>query len=155
MRLKDGMDNAEPSTNGVSASNLYRLGSMLEDEEYMKLARRTTNAFNTEMTQHPFLFTTLMSSVVAGRLGIKSVVICGEGPGVDAAVCKSRLRLKPNTTVTRLGGDAKSEWLRSRNQLMAAMKPDRPSVQVCEGGVCKDELEAADAEKVLRGDSTD
>lgn len=152
MRLKDGMDNAEPSTNGVSASNLYRLGSMLEDEDYTKLARRTCNAFSTEMTQHPFLFTTMMGSVVAGRLGMKSVVICGQGPDVDAAVSKSRLRLKPNTTVTRLGGGAKSEWLKVRNKLVASMKPEKPSVQVCEGGLCKEELQAADAEKVLSGE---
>ena len=150
LRLKDGMDNAEPSTNGVSASNLYRLGSLFEDESYTALARRTCTAFATEMTQHPFVFTTMMSSVVAGRLGVRSVVICGEGEDVDAAVTKSRLRLKPNTTVARLGGGAKSKWLKGRNKLLAAMKEDKPSVQVCEGGVCKEELHATEAEKALK-----
>ncbi|KAF2397118.1 DUF255-domain-containing protein [Trichodelitschia bisporula] len=32
LRLKDGLDNAEPSTNGASARNLLRLASYLEDE---------------------------------------------------------------------------------------------------------------------------
>ncbi|KAK3109535.1 hypothetical protein LTR53_017124, partial [Teratosphaeriaceae sp. CCFEE 6253] len=31
VRSKDGMDNAEPSTNGVSAQNLFRLGSLLDE----------------------------------------------------------------------------------------------------------------------------
>ena len=92
LRLKDGMDGAEPSTNGVAASNLWRLGSVLEDESYTKLARKTCEAFGTEMTQHPFLFSSMMSSVVAGRLGMKNVVICGDTREVKDAIAKSRLR---------------------------------------------------------------
>lgn len=151
LRLKDGMDGAEPSTNGVSASNLYRLGSVLEDASYTSMAQRTCEAFNTEMTQHPFLFSSMMSSVVAGRLGhMRSIVICGKDEAVKTAVAKSRLRLKVNTTVARLGGSAKHNWLRKRNELIAAMNPDRNSVQVCEGGVCKEELSSDEAEKATK-----
>ena len=150
LRLKDGMDGAEPSTNGVSAHNLYRLGSVLEDETYKEMARKTCEAFNTEISQHPFLFSSMMSSIVASRLGgMRSVVVTGSGDAVDEAVAKSRLRLKVNTTVARVGGDAKTEWLKGRNELVKAMKAEKASVQVCEGGVCKEELDAAEAGKVL------
>lgn len=153
LRLKDAMDGAEPSINGVSASNLYRLGSMLEDDTYTTKARKTCEAFNTEMTQHPFLFSSMMTSVVAGRLGgMRSVVISGEGTAVQEAVAKSRLRLKVNTTVTRIGGTARSDWLRNRNQLIASMKPDKPGVQVCSGGICTEELDAKDVENVLKAE---
>lgn len=114
IRLKDGMHNAEPSTNAVSASNLYRLGSLLEDQNYTGMARKTCQAFATEIIQHPFLHSSMMSSVVAGRLGMRSVVISGNGPDVDLAVRTSRSRLKPNTTVIRLGGIAKTDWLIDR-----------------------------------------
>ena len=53
LRLKSGMDNAEPSANTLSASNLFRLSSLLEDEEYAALARKTVMAFEAEIEQWP------------------------------------------------------------------------------------------------------
>ena len=71
------MDNAEPSTNGVSACNLFRLSSLLGDEGYEKEARRTMGAFEAEIMQYPWLFSSFMPAVVAGELGVKSVVRVG------------------------------------------------------------------------------
>lgn len=143
------MDGSEPSTNGVSASNLYRLSSVLDDGGYATMAKQTVEAFATEAMQHPFLFTSLMPGVVAGHLGMKSVIITGEGEEVESAVTKSRLRLKPNTTIARLGGPAKSDWLCRRNKLLAAMSPTKNSVQVCAEGVCKEELGIDGVENAL------
>ena len=53
LRLKSGMDNAEPSANTLSAGNLFRLASLLEDEEYAALARKTIMAFEAEIEQWP------------------------------------------------------------------------------------------------------
>lgn len=150
MRLKDGMDNAEPSTNGVSASNLYRLSSILEDGDYSLKAEQTVSAFATEMSQHPFLFTSMMASLAGLKLGTRSAVITGQGAEVEDAVRRSRLTLKPNTTVARLGGQSKSSWLRSRNPLVASMDPEKPSVQVCEQGMCKEALSTFQLDKALK-----
>lgn len=149
MRLKDGMDNAEPGTNGVSASNLYRLSSYLEDEHYASLASRTVGAFATEIMQHPFLFGSMMGSVVAGRLGMRGIVVSGAGEDVEAAVVKLRLRLKPNTTVVRIGGSAKTAWLERRNGLVAAFDRTKAGLQVCERGACREVLDLSRVEKAL------
>lgn len=69
LRLKDGMDTAQPSTNAVSVSNLFRLGFILGDTHYIKLARETINAFEVEALQYPWLFIGLLSGVVTARLG--------------------------------------------------------------------------------------
>ncbi|PSR75746.1 hypothetical protein BD289DRAFT_487047 [Coniella lustricola] len=69
LRLKDGMDTAQPSTNAVSASNLFRLGFIFGDTEYTRLARETINAFEVEALQYPWLFIGLLSGVVTARLG--------------------------------------------------------------------------------------
>lgn len=79
LQLKDGMDGAEPSTNGVSANNLYRLASLLADDEYSNAAQATTSAFEPEAGQHPFLFPSLLGAAVAGRLGTRSYTIIGKG----------------------------------------------------------------------------
>ncbi|OBT50551.1 hypothetical protein VE04_08897, partial [Pseudogymnoascus sp. 24MN13] len=48
-RLKDGMDASEPSTNSGSATNLFRLASLLGDDKYEALAKETVSAFEAEI----------------------------------------------------------------------------------------------------------
>lgn len=69
LRLKDGMDTAQPSTNAVSTSNLFRLSLVLGDLNYYKLALETINAFEVEVLQYPWLFIGLLGGVVTARLG--------------------------------------------------------------------------------------
>lgn len=63
------MDTAQPSTNAVSISNLFRLGFIIGDTHYLRLARETINAFEVEALQYPWLFVGLLSGVVTARLG--------------------------------------------------------------------------------------
>ena len=137
IRQKDSMDNAEPSTNGVSASNLFRLGSLLNDDGYEKMGKQTAAAFEVEMGQHPGLFSGMMASVVASTLGMKGLMVAGEGEAAEAAVRKFNENVAPNCTILRVGGGAKSEWLRSRNELLRDVDGSKPMLQLCEGGVCK------------------
>ncbi|KAJ4369997.1 hypothetical protein N0V83_005761 [Neocucurbitaria cava] len=139
MRLKDGMDNAEPGTNGVSARNLDRLGALLEDEEYGKKARETSSAFEAEIMQHPFLFPSMMDSVVVGRLGIRHTVITGEGQRVEEWLRRYREKPTGLGTVSRLGNGL-GAWLVQRNALVKSMDSSREGVMVCENGACKEEL---------------
>lgn len=67
------MDKSQPSTNAVSASNLFRLGTLLGEDAYLIQARETVNAFEAEILQYPWLFVSLLTGVVAARLGVKRV----------------------------------------------------------------------------------
>lgn len=140
MRLKDGMDNAEPGTNGVSARNLDRLGALLEDEEYTKKARDAVSAFEAEIMQHPFLFPSMLDAVVAGKLGMRHVVITGKGERVEQWLKRYRERPAGLSTVSRVGADY-GDWLKHRNQLVQSMDAGREGVMVCENGSCKDGLD--------------
>ncbi|KAK4228882.1 spermatogenesis-associated protein 20 [Podospora fimiseda] len=77
LRLKSGMDKSAPSTNAVSASNLFHLGAILGEEKYTIQAKETVNAFEAEILQYPWLFNSLLTSVVTARLGVKKVEIGG------------------------------------------------------------------------------
>lgn len=139
LRLKDGMDSAEPSTNGVSAQNLNRLASLLEDEEYRKKAKETIGAFEAEILQHPFLFVGLLDGVVVDRLGMRGIIISGEGESLDAALRSERSSCGATRTVARIGPGAKSDkWLRERNELLKNMDPGKSVVQICENGACRE-----------------
>lgn len=73
------MDTAIPSTNGVCASNLFRLGSLLGDDGYTERAAETISAFEVEMLQYPWLFLTLLSGVVSVRLGVPTRAVLEDG----------------------------------------------------------------------------
>ena len=139
LRLKDGMDNAEPGTNGVSAQNLDRLGALLEDEEYTRKARDTASAFEAEIMQHPFLFPSMMDAVVVGKLGIRHNVITGEGQKVEEWLQRYRERPAGLGTVSRVG-KGMGDWLSQRNGLVKSMDGGKEGVMVCEGGACRDAL---------------
>ncbi|KAH8701206.1 hypothetical protein GQ44DRAFT_778882 [Phaeosphaeriaceae sp. PMI808] len=139
MRLKDGMDSAEPGTNGVSARNLDRLGGLLEDEEYTRRARDTASAFEAEMMQHPFLFPSMMDVVVAGKLGGRHIVITGTGEGVDGWLTRYREQATGLNTVSRIGVET-GGWLKQRNGLIKSMDASREGIMVCEKGACREEL---------------
>ncbi|KAF2716806.1 hypothetical protein K431DRAFT_234548 [Polychaeton citri CBS 116435] len=145
IRVKDAMDNSEPSTNGMSANNLFRLGSLLNDGAYEKMARQTVAAFEVELGQHPGLFSGMMRSVVASKVGMKGLMVIGDGDAAEAALQKSRGVVRPNCTVLRLGSGVNSSWLKERNQLLRDVDQNREMVQLCEGGVCK----LLDADEVL------
>jgi uncharacterized protein YyaL (SSP411 family) len=132
------MDNAEPSTNGIAAQNLDRLALLLDDSSYETRARQTCDAFEAEIMQHPFLFASLLDSVVVGKLGLKSVALTGEGERVETWL--QAWREKAGGVVSKAGGSAKSEWLRGRNKLVGSLDVTKERVMVCEGGRCTEEL---------------
>lgn len=137
VRTKDAMDSAEPSTNGTSAQNLFRLGSLLNDEKYEKMGKQTVKAFEVEIGQHPGLFSGIMASIIASKLGMKGLIVIGEGEAAEAALKKARESVRPNYTVLRVGGGANSDWIKGRNELLKDLDGSRQMVQLCEGGACR------------------
>lgn len=134
MRLKSGMDAAEPSSNNISARNLYRLSSMLDDASYFKKAKETVEAFEAEVEQFPFTFSGMLGSIVMGHSGLKGVVLTGEN---DEMLKRLRQTVRPNSTVVALG-KSKGAWLRERNELLKQMDAEKDGVMVCEGGTCRE-----------------
>lgn len=141
------MDNAEPSTNGLSADNLFRLSSILSDDAYATQAKKTLQAFEAEVLEHPYLFVGLLKGVVFDRLGIKSTVISGSGLAVEKKVKEIKEQSSTAGTLARIGGGAKSEWLRGRSELLKAMDPEKNAVQYCENGACRDVALIDDSKK--------
>lgn len=153
-----GLDSQEPSTNGTSANNLFRLATILGDSKLEKYAHLTCSAFSTELLQHPFLFSSLMPSIVASNLGMRSVVLAGspEDPTIAMHLRKLRTKLLTNTTLVQLdpANNESFEWLLNRNTLYKELlrmtkEGGKPVVQVCEGTKCLDAFDMSDIESVL------
>lgn len=141
------MDTSEPSTNGTSASNLYRLSSLLNDASYAEKAKTTIAGFESETLQYPWLFASFMPSVVASQLGVRGVVVAG-GEGGEGVQGERIGKVKEFEKSPRGGlgtfawlKDGEGGWLRGRNELLKEFRgrDGVPRVMVCEGGVCVEE----------------
>ena len=105
LRLKSGMDKSQPSTNAVSASNLFRLGTSLSKTEYIRLGEETISAFESEILQYPWLFVSLLTGVVSARLGVKTIHVSS---GEDEELRKYRTSPRAEATALILGGKPES-----------------------------------------------
>lgn len=136
------MDSTEPSPNNISASNLHRLSSMLEDADYARVARDTVQAFEAEVEQFPWCFAGMLEGIVWERCGGQGIVLVGEedgnAKGGDVA-SKLRSEVGVGRTVVRLG-KRKGEWIRGRNVLVKEMDLGRQGLWVCQGGRCREGL---------------
>jgi len=157
------MDTSEPSTNGISASNLNRLSSLLNDNVYSTKARETIAGFESEVLQYPWLYATFMPSIVASHLGIKGVVVASGasetsdarlvGKDVEDEVHVPHMKAfekQPRgglNTFAKISED--STWLRGRNSLFKDLSTTGTTkVLICEGGVCKEDTGGLDVENL-------
>ncbi|KAI0393772.1 spermatogenesis-associated protein [Xylariaceae sp. FL0594] len=112
-RVKEGIDGSQPSVNSVSVSNLFRLGALLDDQQYTYLAKASINAFGAEMLEHPNLFPGLLCGVVPWRLGGRHWVAVG-----DKARASSLFHKAPRAALSTLRyHDPRdtTSWLRKRS----------------------------------------
>eukprot|EP01006_Ploeotia_vitrea_P026763 TRINITY_DN59710_c0_g1_i1.p1 TRINITY_DN59710_c0_g1~~TRINITY_DN59710_c0_g1_i1.p1 ORF type:complete len:896 (-),score=116.58 TRINITY_DN59710_c0_g1_i1:129-2816(-) len=63
IRMKEDHDGAEPAPNSVTVMNLWRLGNMLQNEEYIKRGRRALVGAKKQMIQVPRSTTYLLSGL--------------------------------------------------------------------------------------------
>jgi hypothetical protein len=151
------MDASEPSTNGVSASNLYRLSSFFNSNStptsYSKLAKETVLSFESEMLQYPWLFSSFMPSIVAGNLGVRGVVVGGNPEDSSVQRIKA-FEKQPRGSLGSFIRLREGSWLKERNVLLSDFGRDgHLRVTVCENGVCTEEREVGsdleDGEDIL------
>jgi hypothetical protein len=136
LRLKDSIDTAIPSMNGISVSNLFRLGALLGDKKYVTQAKDSVAVFEAEILQYPWLFPSLLSSVVAARLGTKVVVspLKVQENTSQPSVTRTSYFNSPlgglNSLVTWKSGES---WLTQRNPLLGNVAGDAGGVFMFDG----------------------
>ncbi|KAL8656163.1 MAG: hypothetical protein Q9226_002762 [Calogaya cf. arnoldii] len=135
LHLKSGMDAAEPSSNSISASNLHRLASLLNDENYSKLALETVAAFEPEVMEYPHCFAGMLDSVVMGKVGVQTVVVMGP-------LGTAREKVKQGVGVGRTVAWGGSDWLRARNELVGSIPKNKEGVMICAEGQCREAMSA-------------
>lgn len=157
------MDTSEPSTNGTSASNLFRLASLLGDDikvedqnknydgGYSRRAKETIVAFEAEILQYPWGFGSFMPGMVASRLGIKGTMVI-EGPKLEnetsgmsdvvnkATTSRATAPRGGLNTILKISPTT-GAWLKQRNPLLKNITFPPAGVSkilICENGTCRE-----------------
>ncbi|CAP67213.1 uncharacterized protein PODANS_1_22260 [Podospora anserina S mat+] len=97
-RLKSAMDILIPSVNAVSASNLYRLGSIFAESRYKQIALETIKAFDPELMEHHWIHQSLLANVITAKLGVEEVRIENQDL-VQSQLAELRLRARGRARV--------------------------------------------------------
>lgn len=130
-RPKPGYDSATPSGNGVAAFALQRLGYLLGETRYLDASARCLRVFQSQFTQQPIAYPTLLAVLEESLVPPRVIVI--RGP--QAAVCEELTQLTP-----RLG--ARDIVLALPNGMdlpdaLAKPESDCPTAWVCSGTACQ------------------
>lgn len=93
------------------------------------------------MLQYPWLFASFMPSVVAGRLGVRGVVVAASSEVMHVEKIKEFEKQPRGGLGSFVKLEPGDEWLRERNSLLKEFGKDGKGVRVlvCEGGVCREE----------------
>jgi uncharacterized protein YyaL (SSP411 family) len=87
-RPKNAFDASEPSANGISATNLLRLWSILKDNDYKNKAIDVLECYKEDIKAQPFGYCSMMEAVHMYNSGLKSIVVVAgpdkEGQRFDA-----------------------------------------------------------------------
>ncbi|KAL1923917.1 uncharacterized protein VTP21DRAFT_6952 [Calcarisporiella thermophila] len=138
LRLKEGHDGAEPSISAIAATNLMRLGHILEDPSLLERARKTIRAFGDELKRHPSGMPSLVRAGMMELASVREVVVCGGEADEKVAELLEVVRntFMPNAVIVRTTANSES-YLAQKNQTIRGFVGNQnASVHVCENFTC-------------------
>ncbi|GJJ13380.1 hypothetical protein Clacol_007633 [Clathrus columnatus] len=164
VRLKDNQDGAEPSALSVSLSNLYRLASLITDEEYdlKSKAERTLSSQSNMIAKAPYALGMMVGAAEMGTRGMKEVIITGysEDESTRTFLRYVRSKFVPNRSLIHIDPNFLPKRLAEQNQVVrslvdslstkATASLELPEVRVCEAGVCGLPLKGIELELLVQ-----
>ena len=140
LRMKEDDDGAEPSPNSVSALNLLRLGEMLNDKGFQRMAAKTFAAFNGQLQQTPSAMPEMKVALDFYLAKPKQIVIAGhpDAPDTRAMLCAVHAHFVPNKILILADGGPGQAFLGKRLEFIrdAKMIGNTATAYVCEHYVC-------------------
>ncbi|KAF7723650.1 Spermatoproteinsis-associated protein 20 [Apophysomyces ossiformis] len=137
VRLKEEQDGAEPSANAVSVKNLWRLGTLLDVDDYLKKATETVKSFDLALSKFPFALPALLAGLMLITKGLKEVLLAGNIKDTDMEVLKkiTGQAFVPNKVLVRAKEGVLSQKNGTIGRIVAA-NHEEPTIYICENSTC-------------------
>jgi uncharacterized protein YyaL (SSP411 family) len=141
VRLKTDYDGAEPTGNSVSALNLLRLAWITGNEDWLKRAGATIDAFGGRLNEYPpILPQMLVAHEFQGSKPRQFVVVGKLGrPDTEIMLAMIRKRFLPGKIVLLADGGAGQEFLKQYQPMLAELpqQESKTTVYLCENFSCQ------------------
>ena len=141
LRVKKATDGAEPSENSVSALNLQRLASMLDQPERRQRADDLLRAFGTQLAQSPTAAPLLLIALDAARAKPAQIVIAGKPDATDtrAFLALARQHPRPHQTILLADSAEGQKFLATHAEFYQSLAfiDGKATAYYCENFVCK------------------
>jgi uncharacterized protein YyaL (SSP411 family) len=145
LRLKEDYDGAEPAPSSVAASNLFRLGALLDagtGSRHAERGRRCLRAFESRWTQTPHALPQMLCAIEWALSEPVHVVLVGSraDPAFGALAAVVHERLRPALSLAVMDPAGGGGWLASCAPWMAGMAAGArgdPRAYVCRDFACQ------------------
>ncbi|MCM4157038.1 thioredoxin domain-containing protein [Gramella sp. AN32] len=130
-------DNVLPSSNSVMAHNLYVLGNLLENKEYLEMSKNMLERVYSEIITNPSYYANWVNLLGRKAFGTYEIAVVGE----EAAVKNNLLQNKYLPTAIFLGGESENLPL-----LKSKLVEGETLIYICQNKTCKypvSEIQAA------------
>ncbi len=121
-------DNVLPSSNSVMAKNLYVLGELTENKEYLKRSEQMLQNMRKNIEEQPFLYANWTKLMGVKAFGAYEVAIMGK----EAVRKNLQMQEKYLPTALFMGGTSENLPL-----LEAKLVPEQTLIYVCQNKTCK------------------
>ncbi len=101
-RAKPGHDNATPSSNGIAAIALQRLGHLIGEPRYIEAAERAIRLFYSAMQRQPSAFVSLLTALEEALTPTRVVILRGPAEALGEWQRALGRRFRPDTLILAL-----------------------------------------------------
>jgi uncharacterized protein YyaL (SSP411 family) len=152
LRLKEDYDGAEPAASSVAATNLLRLGAMVNRPEWMAAGRRCVEAFRSQWSRAPQAMPRMLCALELVLEPPRHVVLAGDPSTNEFRALAAALHESLPRQRVLLAADAASrDWHARHAPWMSGMVPQagRATAYVCEDFTCRAPVTSPDELKRL------
>jgi uncharacterized protein YyaL (SSP411 family) len=154
LRLKEDQDGAEPSSNSVSAHNLFRLACLLDKPALRDQGVKLVSTFAERLEKIPLALPEMVGALMLHKASAKQIIICGDLKAEDTTALLRCIHIHylPNKVVLVDNGREDS-FLRGKIKILSSLvKVDgKATAYVCENFTCKLPVNSVDElEKLLK-----
>lgn len=136
IRTKSEYDSAEPSGNSIMAMNLLKLGSIFNDDNYIKKSNIIVDLFISHTSAYPSAMPYMLAVKLDSMKPLRQIVFSGTSKTIDNTLLQNQIFKNYNPNAVIIYND---EYMYNRIELLKDMMPinDKPTVYICENFTCK------------------
>ncbi|CAG5131387.1 unnamed protein product [Candidula unifasciata] len=155
LQIKEDQDGAEPSPNSVSAMNLLRLSTILDNTHWREMAERIFKVFAERIENTPVAVPELVSAVMFYHSSPKQIIIVGDRNGEDTkGLIKTLHKHYLPHKVLLVSDGSTDSFLREHVKILSSLVcvDGKATAYVCENFTCSLPVNSCDElEKLLVG----